>query len=102
MAKLIATHQPPHDPAAFDTHCFDTHASLAKTIFGLLSYEATRGDVIGMASGYSASLWAILEFASIPAARKAMASFMAQATASALSNFAGAGEELMMSGAQIV
>ena len=97
MAKLIATYQQPKDPAAFDHYYFNTHVPLAKKIPGLLSYEITHGDVMGMAGKHGAYLVAILEFASMAAIQTALVSSEGQAAAADMGNFASAGVDLMMS-----
>ncbi len=96
MAKLFAIYQQPKDPAAFDRYYFGTHVPLAKTIPGLMSYEVTRGDVMGMGGKHGTYLVAVLEFASLQAIGAAMASPQGQATAADLANFASAGVDVMM------
>lgn len=96
MAKLFAVYQQPKDPAAFDKYYFETHVPLAKTIPGLISYEVTRGDVMGMGGKHGVYLVAALEFASMAAIGAAMASPQGQATAADLANFASAGVDVMM------
>ncbi len=96
MAKLFAIYQQPKDPVAFDHYYFNTHVPLAKKIPGLLSYEVTRGDVMGMAGKHSVYLVATLEFESLAAIGAAMASAQGQATAADLANFASAGVDVMM------
>lgn len=96
MAKLFAIYQQPKDAAAFDSYYFNKHVPLAKTVPGLLSYEVTRGNVMGMAGKHSVYLVAVLEFASMEAIGAAMASPQGQATAADLANFASAGVDVMM------
>ena len=96
MAKLFAIYQQPKDPAAFDSYYFGTHVPLAKTIPGLLGYEVTRGDVMGMGGKHGVYLVAVLEFASMADIGAAMASPQGQATAADLGNFASAGVDVMM------
>ncbi len=102
MAKLYAIYQQPKDPAAFDSHYFGKHVPLAKGIPGLLSYEVTRGDVMGMAGKHGAYLIATLGFASMEAIAVAMASPQGQAAAADLANFASAGVDLMMADTAMV
>ncbi len=102
MAKLYAIYQQPADTAAFDSYYFNKHVPLAKTIPGLLSYEVTRGDVMGMAGKHSVYLVATLEFESLPAIGAAMASPQGQATAADLANFASAGVDVMMGETHVV
>ena len=102
MAKLYAVYQQPKDPAAFDAYYFNTHVPLAKKIPGLLGYEVTRGDVMGMGGKHVVYLFAALEFASMQAIGAAMASPEGQATAADLANFASAGVDVMMADTAIV
>lgn len=96
MAKLFAIYQQPEDTAAFESYYFNKHVPLAKTIPGLLSYEVTRGNVMGMSGKHGVYLVAVLEFASMEAIGAAMASSQGQATAADLANFAAAGVDVMM------
>jgi uncharacterized protein (TIGR02118 family) len=96
MAKLYAIYQQPQDPAAFDHYYFTTHVPLAKKIPGLLGYEVTRGDVMGMGGKHGVYLVATLEFVSMQDIAAAMASPEGQATAADLANFAAAGVDVMM------
>ena len=100
MAKLFAIYQQPKDPAAFDDYYFNKHVPLAKTIPGLISYEVTNGDVMGMAGKHAVYL--VLEFASMAAIQAAMASSEGQATAADLGNFAGAGVDIMIGDTRMV
>ena len=102
MAKLVAIYQQPKDSAAFDRYYFNTHVPLAKTIPGLISYEVTRGDVMGMAGKHGIYLVAILEFESMAAIGAAMASPQGQATAADFGNFASAGVDVMMGDTKMV
>jgi uncharacterized protein (TIGR02118 family) len=102
MAKLFAIYQQPKDPAAFDSHYFNKHVPLAKTIPGLRSYEVTRGDVMGMTGKHGVYLVAILEFDSMEAIGSAMSSPQGQATAADLANFASAGVDVMMGETKLV
>ena len=96
MAKIFAVYQQPTDTAAFDNYYFNEHVPLAKTIPGLLGYEVTRGNVMGMGGKHGVYLVAVLEFASMDAIAAAMASTQGQATAADLPNFASAGVDVMM------
>jgi uncharacterized protein (TIGR02118 family) len=96
MAKLYAIYQQPRDPAAFDSYYFGKHVPLAKTIPGLLSYEVTRGDVMGMGGKHGVYLVAVLQFDSMASIASAMASPQGQATAADLANFASAGVDVLM------
>lgn len=97
MAKLFAIYQQPKDATAFDDYYFNKHVPLAKTIPGLLSYEVTQADVMGMAGKHPVYLIAVLEFASMAAIQLALTSPEGQAAAADLANFASAGVDLMMS-----
>ena len=102
MAKLYAIYQQPKDTVAFDSYYFTKHVPLAKTIPGLLSYEVTQGDVMGMAGKHGVYLVAALEFESLAAVGAAMASAQGQATAADLANFASAGVDVMMGETRMV
>lgn len=102
MAKLFAIYQQPKDTAAFDSYYFNKHVPLAKTIPGLISYEVTSGDVMGMAGKHGVYLIATLEFESMAAVAAAMASPEGQATATDLGNFASAGVDVMMGDTKMV
>ncbi len=102
MAKLFAIYQQPKDTAAFDSYYFNKHVPLAKTIPGLISYEVTSGDVMGMAGKHGVYLIATLEFESMAAVAAAMASPEGQATAIDLGNFASAGVDVMMGDTKMV
>ena len=88
--------QQPADATVLDDYYFNKHVPLAKIIPGLRSYEVTRGDVMGMAGKHGGYLIAILEFDSMAAIQAAMASSQGQATAADLTNFAGAGVDIMI------
>ena len=96
-AKLFAIYGQPANPAAFDAYYFSKHVPLAKTIPGLLSYEVSRGDVLGMQGKHNTYLVAILEFQSVASIATAMASPEGQATAADLANFASGGVDIMFS-----
>ena len=81
---------------------FGTHVPLAKTIPGLLSYEVTRGDVMGMGGKHAVYLVATLGFGTLADIGAAMASAQGQATAADLANFAGAGVDVMMGDTRMV
>jgi uncharacterized protein (TIGR02118 family) len=102
MAKLFAIYQQPKDPAAFDSYYYGKHVPLAKTIPGLMSYEVTHGDVMGMSGKHAVYLVAVLEFASMEAIGAAMASPQGQATAADLANFASAGVDVMMGETKLI
>jgi uncharacterized protein (TIGR02118 family) len=102
MAKLFAIYQQPTDPAAFDEYYFKKHVPLAKMIPGLLGYEVTRGNVLGMAGKHAVYLVAVLEFESVEAIGAAMASQQGQATVADLANFASAGVDVLFSETALV
>lgn len=102
MAKLYAIYQEPADEAAFDAYYFNSHVPLAKTIPGLLSYEVTRGNVMGMAGKHGVYLVATLAFESMESIALAMASDEGRATAADLANFASAGVDVLMADTQMV
>jgi uncharacterized protein (TIGR02118 family) len=102
MAKLFAIYQQPKDPAAFDSYYYGKHVPLAKTIPGLMSYEVTNGDVMGMSGKHVVYLVAVLEFASMEAIGAGMSSPQGQATAADLANFASAGVDVLMGETKLI
>lgn len=95
MAKLIAMYKRPADPAAFERYYFANHVPLAKTIPGLVSYEVTRGPIMGLEGPAEYHLIATLTFSTMAAIRAALASPQGQAVAADLANFAMAGVAIM-------
>jgi uncharacterized protein (TIGR02118 family) len=91
MAKLIAMYKRPADPAAFERYYFANHVPLAKTVPGLVSYEVTRGPIMGLDGPAEYHLIATLTFSSMAAIRAALTSSQGQAVAADLANFAMAG-----------
>jgi uncharacterized protein (TIGR02118 family) len=101
-AKLFAIYNQPSDPIAFDAYYFSKHVPLAKTIPGLLSYEVTRGNILGLQGKHPAYLVATLVFESLQSIATAMNSPEGQATAADLSNFASAGVEIMFAEVDLI
>lgn len=102
MAKLFAIYQRPADAAAFDDYYFNKHIPLAKTMPGLISYEVTRGNVLGLQGKHDVHLIAILGFASMETLNAALASPQGQATAADLKHFAGAGFDVLMDETRLI
>lgn len=96
MATLVVLYSKPADAAAFDTHYFNKHVPLAKTIPGLRQYEVSQGPV-GTPQGPSPyHLVALMTFDSTADIGAAFASKEGQATAADLANFAQAGAQLLI------
>ena len=87
MIKLIALYRKPDDVEAFNTHYFEKHLPLAKSIPGLRKIEITKitGAPIGDAKHH---LMAELYFDSLDAMNAGNASPEGRATARDLMNFA--------------
>ena len=75
---------------------------ISKTIPGLLSYEVTSGDVIGMAGKHGIYRVAILEFESMATIGAAMAAPQGQAAAADFGHFASVGADVMMGDTKMV
>ena len=92
MALVVAVYKTPKNAAAFNDNYFKTHAPIAKKLPGLRSYRVSDGPV-GLDGVH---LVALLEFDSVEAIQKAVASPEGQATTGDLGNFAEGGVDLMM------
>src|SRR5258708_3815035 len=96
MAKLIALYKTPADPNAFDSHYYDKHVPLAKTVPGLRRYEVSVGQVATAQGASPYYLAAVLSFDSMDALQQGVASPEGQTTTADLANFAQAGVELLV------
>ena len=94
MAKLIAMHKKPADPARFDRYYFDIHVPIAKKLPGLRDYEVTRGPIVTLDGVAPYHLIALLTFDSVNAIQAALSSEEGKATAADLGRFAEAGVDL--------
>jgi len=92
MALVVAVYKTPNNAAAFNDYYFKTHVPIAKKLPGLLSYQVSEGGV----SLDGVHLVALLEFDSLEAIQKAVASPQGQATTGDLANFADGGVDLMV------
>ena len=96
MAKLIALYKHPTNAAQFDAYYYGKHVPIAKKVPGLRRYEVSTGAV-GTPQGASPyHLVAQLEFDSMEAIGRALASAEGQATAADLGNFATGGVDLLV------
>jgi uncharacterized protein (TIGR02118 family) len=102
MVKLIALYKHPNDAAHFDAYYRDTHVPLAKTLPGLLSYEVSRGPVIGSSGQSQYHLIATLSFESLIALQTALTSEEGKAVSEDLTNFATGGVDLLFYDAQTI
>ena len=96
MATLLVLYKHPEDPAAFDAHYNTRHVPLAKSVPGLKRFEVSRGPVVTPQGASSYPLVARLEFDSLAALGKGLASPEGQATGADLAKFAQAGVELLV------
>ena len=96
MAVLIAVYKTPKNVAAFNEHYFAKHAPIARKIPGLVAYQVSDGPVgLPMELG-GIHLVAILEFDSVEAIQRGLASPEGQATVADLANFADGGVDVMV------
>ncbi len=96
MALLLVVYKTPKNTASFDAYYASTHAPLAKKIPGLRSYKISNGPVgLPMEPG-GVHLVALLEFDSVEAIQKGLASSEGQAAAGDLPKFADGGADLMI------
>jgi uncharacterized protein (TIGR02118 family) len=96
MAKLIALYNKPKDAAHFDKYYFGTHVPIAKKVPGLRSYEVSSGTVGTPAGPSPYHLIALLEFDSMEAIGRALASPEGQKAAGDIGNFASGGVDLLI------
>lgn len=96
MARLVVLYKKPEDPSAFDKHYFKIHVPIAKRIPGLQKYEVSQGAIASSGGPSDYHLIASLQFDSMAAIEKALASAEGQAAAADLQNFAGAGVEMLL------
>jgi uncharacterized protein (TIGR02118 family) len=96
MAKLLVLYRHPEDAAAFDDYYFNRHVPLAKSVPGLKRFEVSRGPVVTPSGASNYHLVAALEFESMAALGKGLASPEGVATGADLNNFAQAGVELLV------
>jgi uncharacterized protein (TIGR02118 family) len=96
MARLVVMYKTPTDAAAFDTHYFEKHVPLAKTIPGLRKYEVNRGPIMTPAGPAAFHLIATLHFDSMAAIQAAFGSPQGQAAAADVQTFATGGADMLM------
>jgi uncharacterized protein (TIGR02118 family) len=96
MAKLLVLYRHPENAAAFDEYYFGKHVPLAKTVPGLKRFEVSRGPVVTPSGASNYHLVASLEFDSMAALGKGLASPQGVATGADLNNFAQGGVELLV------
>ena len=96
MAKLLVLYRHPENAAQFDAHYFTKHVPIAKSVPGLKHFEVSRGPVVTPQGASNYHLVASLEFDSMAALGKGLASPEGLATGADLNNFAGAGVELLV------
>lgn len=96
MAKLVALYKKPADTAAFNSHYFSKQVPLAKAIAGLRRYEVSVGPVATIHGESPFHLVAVLDFDSMGAIQRALASPEGIAAAADLANFAQAGVDILV------
>ncbi len=96
MAAIVAVYKTPKSVEAFNDYYFAKHVPIARKLPGLIGYQVSDGPVgLPMEPG-GVHLVAILEFDSVEAIRKALASPEGQATTGDLANFADGGVDVMV------
>lgn len=91
MAKLIAIHHMPDDPARYSDYYFQHHVPLVKKLPGLRRYEVTDGPVEAFDGESSILFIAVMHFDDVASIRKALASPEGEAAAADVPRFASAG-----------
>ena len=95
MHILTVLYGQPDDPAAFDAHYFDTHASMVDKIGGLNRWSARKIDSMdGSTPPYY--LIAELEFDSLEQLQESMGSAEGQTAANDVPNFASGGATMVV------
>jgi uncharacterized protein (TIGR02118 family) len=96
MAAVVAVYKTPRNVAAFNDYYFAKHVPIAKKLPGLRSYRVSDGAVGLPVEPGGVHLVAILEFDSVEAIQRALASPEGQATVADIGNFADGGADVMV------
>ena len=96
MIQLTVLYGHPQDPAAFDRHYRQAHASLAKQIPGLKGFTSTKPTSLAPQEPSPFYLIAQLYFEHMGTLQMALQSPEGQATAGDLPNFATGGATLVV------
>jgi uncharacterized protein (TIGR02118 family) len=96
MAAIVAVYKTPKNADAFNAYYFSKHVPIAKAMPGLRRYRASDGAVGLPSEPGAVHLVAILEFDSVEAIQRALASPEGQATVADLGNFADGGADVMV------
>lgn len=88
MSRMVVIYAKPADPAAFETHYFNTHVPLAKQLPGLRKYEVSRGPIRGRMAGEPPHMIATLHFDTMEDIQAAFGSEIGKACAADLRHFA--------------
>jgi uncharacterized protein (TIGR02118 family) len=102
MPKLVALHNTPTDPAAFDGYVQSTHVPLVKKIPGLRSLELSRGPVMVQEGPSPYHSIAILSFDSMADLDAGLGSAEGYAAAGDLTNFSTGGFTILVFDSQEV
>ena len=81
MARMLVIYRTPKNTEAFNDHYFKVHVPLAKQLPGLVRYETSKGDIIGLAGATDPYLVAELHFESLGAIKSAFASELGKSLA---------------------
>jgi uncharacterized protein (TIGR02118 family) len=96
MAAVVAIYKTPKNTDAFNAYYFSKHVPIAKAMPGLRRYRVSDGTVGLPVEPGAVHLVAILEFDSVAAIQRALASPEGQATVADLGNFADGGSDVMV------
>ena len=96
MAKLVALHNTPGDPAAFDAHMRSVHVPLVKNIPGIRSVALSDGPVMTPLGPAPFHAVAILGFASMADLQAGLGSPEGQAAAADLMGFSTGGSTILV------
>lgn len=88
MARMLVIYRTPKDRQSFDNHYFNVHVPMAKKLPGLVKYETSKGDIVGLAGASDPYLVAELHFESLSAIKSAFASELGKALAADRREFA--------------
>jgi len=96
MAVILALHNTPTDPAAFDRHMEERHIPLAKSIPGIRSVSVNRGPVMSPMGPGPVHAVGILRFGSMADLQAGMGSPEGMAAAADLMSFSTGGATILI------
>lgn len=96
MAKLLALHNPPHDPVAFDSYYLSRHIPLARAVPGVRKIEVSTGPAVTPHGAAAYHRIVTLTFDSMAELQSGLASPEGQSAVADLANFASAGVTILL------